>query len=174
MLVIEEFLTMLSKQSKGILMFILCVFALMSFINWLAKLFSWGRYKQPEIKSKGYGNLIYMVTQFFANLINDFKHFLALVIVLIFAGLIIFSMAATDLFYQKMEALKLVIASLGGIMGTVIGYYFGESAARTNSAITGNGEAAQQSDSLEGKESIQEDVYTTMQPAPDPGIDLKE
>ncbi|MEQ1747609.1 MAG: hypothetical protein ABMA02_19430 [Saprospiraceae bacterium] len=39
-------------------------------------------------------------------------------------------MAMTDDFEQKMDALQLVIASLGGLLGSIIGYYFGESAVR--------------------------------------------
>ncbi|MGG8495026.1 hypothetical protein ACQY1Q_01305 [Tenacibaculum sp. TC6] len=132
----EEILTFLSTYSSGILVLILTLFSLILMINWLAVIFNWGKYKSPPLYSKNSGNLAYMVTQFFANLINDFKHFLALIIVLIFAGLIVFSMATTDDFNNKMKALQLVIASLGGIVGTVIGYYFGESAAKSNSPIT--------------------------------------
>jgi len=40
-------------------------------------------------------------------------------------------MSSTN-FEDKMEALQLVIASLGGLLGSIIGYYFGESAATKN------------------------------------------
>ena len=80
--------------------------------------------------------LSYVVGMFFVNLINDFKHLLALVIVIVFASLIIYSMTTTDIFKEKMEALQLVVASLGGLLGSIIGYYFGESAATKSQTKT--------------------------------------
>ena len=52
-------------------------------------------------------------------------------------------MTATSVFKEKMEALQLVIASLGGLLDSIIGYYFGESASSRNSAISTNEEATQ-------------------------------
>ena len=153
----ENFLTFLTEHSSGIIILILLMFSCLIMINWLAKIFNWGKYKNPEVNSKDYGNLIYVTTQFFANLINDFKHFLALVIIIIFAGLIVYSMAATPDFNNKMKALQLVIASLGGIVGTVIGYYFGESAARTNSSRITTTNEVTQLDTIENN-SIEEEI----------------
>lgn len=126
-------LSFLEANINGILILLLLVFAFLLAINWLARIFRWGRFKEETYTSNQYERLSYIITQFFANIINDFKHLLALIIVLIFTGLIIFSMAMADDFDKKMEALQLVIASLGGLLGSIIGYYFGESAA-SNSA----------------------------------------
>lgn len=139
----EDFLSFLSRHTNGILILVLLLLSFVMIINWLAMIFSFGRYKNQQLNEKNSGNLGYMVTQFFANLINDFKHFLALIIIVIFAGLIVYSMAATPEFEDKMEALQLVIASLGGLVGTVIGYYFGESAVRNNPSITTNNDVTQ-------------------------------
>jgi len=125
----------LEENINGILVLLLLVFAFLLAINWLARIFRWGRFKEDALMSNQYEKLSYIITQFFANIINDFKHLLALIIVLIFSGLIIFSMAAADNFDNKMEALQLVIASLGGLLGSIIGYYFGESAASSNSNL---------------------------------------
>jgi|GEM_PF-5958964 len=126
----ENLLIFLENRVAGVAILILLTFSLLFSISWLARIFSWGKYKNQLESFDDMGSEPYFVSRFFANIINDFKHFLALVIVMIFAGLIIYSMAAADEFDQKMEALQLVIASLGGLLGSIIGYYFGESAAR--------------------------------------------
>lgn len=71
-----------------------------------------------------------IIADFLARLINDFRHLLALVIVVIFFSLVFYSMAMSDKFEEKMDALQMVMASFGGLLGSIIGYYFGESAAR--------------------------------------------
>lgn len=145
----EDFFTFLDTHSNGILILILLAFSLIYAINWLAKIFNWGRYNINKIdieklnQTTSYGDLPYVFTQFLVKLISDFKHLLALVIVLIFTGLIIYSMAMADNFKDKMDALQLVIASLGGLLGTVIGYYFGESASNNSNRISTNQEATQ-------------------------------
>ena len=134
----ENFLTFLSKHSSGIFILILIFFSAILILNWLAKIFQWGRYKAGKSTLKESDNFGYIITQFFVNLISDFKHFLALVIVIIFTTLIIYSMTTTDVFAEKMDALKLIIASLGGLLGSIIGYYFGESAGRSSSTSISN------------------------------------
>ncbi len=131
-----DFFNFLETHWNGILILIILVFVLLFVINWLARIFRWGRYKTRSQASTEYMNVSYIISQFFANIIDDFKHLLALVIVIIFTGLIIYSMTTAPTFDQKMEALQLVIASLGGLLGSIIGYYFGESAARSNQVVT--------------------------------------
>ena len=128
----QKLLDFLSSNATGILMFVIIVFVALYAMNSIAKIFSWGRYKRLNQEAEANSALYYGVSVFFVNLINDFKHLLALVIVLIFTGLIIYSMAAGTNFTEKLDALKLVIASLGGLLGSIIGYYFGESAARNS------------------------------------------
>jgi hypothetical protein len=126
----NNLLQYLEDYSTGLYVLIFMIFALLLAINWLAYIFNWGRYrynaKHPiDRKSK----MSYLVAEFFANIINDFKHLLALVIVFIFVLLILYGTVMGENFEQKKEALQLVIASLGGLLAAIIGYYFGESAA---------------------------------------------
>lgn len=134
----ENFFTFLEQHTNGILLALVLLFAFILALNWLASIFRWGRYREARISSNQYDKLSYIITTFFANIINDFKHLLALVIVLIFTGLVIYSMAVGSNFQEKMDALQLVIASLGGLLGSIIGYYFGESAASLNAGLNAN------------------------------------
>lgn len=126
----KNLLEYLSENYIGLVVLILIIFSVIAALNWVARIFNWGRYNSDSSESEHIKGIAYVISVFFTNLINDFKHLLALVIVVIFTGLIIYSMAAGSNFDEKLEALQLVIASLGGLLGSIIGYYFGESAAR--------------------------------------------
>lgn len=134
----ENFFAFLEQHANGIWMALVLLFAFILALNWLASIFRWGRYRETRLPNNRYDKLSYIITTFFANIINDFKHLLALVIVLIFTGLVIYSMAVGRNFQEKMDALQLVIASLGGLLGSIIGYYFGESAASLNAGLNAN------------------------------------
>ncbi len=124
----EQFLKILEDHYKGVLLLLLCILTFFYILNWLARIFNWGRYKHTEASYVRDRDRLF--ADFLARLINDFRHLLALVIVVVFVSLIFYSMSMTDVFDQKMDALQLVIASLGGLLGSIIGYYFGESAVR--------------------------------------------
>lgn len=129
----EEFLGIIEKHYAAVLLLVLIFFSIFLVIAWLARVFGWGKFKYLTDGRMEEGNITYIFSRFLVNLIDDFKHLLALVIVIVFIGLIFYSMASTDDFQEKMDALQLVIASLGGLLGSIIGYYFGESAARKSS-----------------------------------------
>jgi len=85
-----------------------------------------------------------ILADFFVRLVTDFRHLFALAIFLFFVSLIFYAMGMSDKFDEKMDALQMVIASLGGLLGSIIGYYFGESAVRrsqipSNSQTTAEG-----------------------------------
>ena len=108
------------------------------FINWIAWLFRVGRFALPPAGVAGPGNrqpLRFIVADLLAEIINDFRHLLALVVVLLFAVALFAAMypglAAQDV--DKMtDGVQVVAAALGGLIGSIIGYYFGESAATRN------------------------------------------
>ena len=139
----EKFLVFLELHYRGVLYLVLILFSIILAINWLAVIFSWGKFKKSSqdldnnnsIDNMLDGTFAHIVSRFLVNIIDDFKHLLALIIVIIFAILILYSMTATNNFDEKMEALQVVIASLGGLLGSIIGYYFGESAAKSTTAI---------------------------------------
>ena len=160
----SDFLTFLSNHSNGICILLIIILSGLITVNWLARIFQWGKYKdkeksgegksgegksEKEKESNGFG---YIMTQFFTNLISDFKHLLALIIVIVFTTLIIYSMTTTPIFKEKMEALQLVIASLGGLLGSIIGYYFGESAGKNRDLPISNNTEATQSVNNDGME----------------------
>lgn len=131
---VEAFFRNLEEHYKGVFVLIIIAVAIVFLINWLARIFGWGRYNRRSnfyVKS----NTDQIIAEFFARLINDFRHLLALIIVLIFVSLVFYAMAMTDNFEEKMKALQLVIASLGGLLGSIIGYYFGESAVRRSQSL---------------------------------------
>ncbi|MEP2935320.1 MAG: hypothetical protein ABJM06_06355 [Gilvibacter sp.] len=157
----KSLLEYLGDNYIGIVVFIIIIFSIIGALNWMARIFRWGRYKTESQESDHLNGITYVISVFFTNLINDFKHLLALIIVIIFTGLIIYSMAAGSNFDEKLEALQLVIASLGGLLGSIIGYYFGESAARGASpTVLTYGEASQGGDDFEP-------VETDIEAAPD-------
>jgi len=127
---LADFLIFIECHYGAILLLILMMFSIVLVINWLARIFTWGMFKTRRFDYSNQSNFTYILSRFLVNLIDDFKHLLALVVVIIFTSLIIYSMASTNDFDKKMEALQLVIASLGGLLGSIIGYYFGESAGR--------------------------------------------
>ena len=107
--------------------------ALGLFLQWMAWIFKLGRFSHPQSSPASPGQpLRFIIANFFAEIINDFRHFLALVIVLLFAVALFAAMypglRARDI-STLTEGVEAVAAALGGLIGSIIGYYFGESAA---------------------------------------------
>ncbi len=126
----DTFFGFFEQHSMGVLLFLVVLFCVVLMIAWLARIFGIGQYSRRYSSSLGTRERLgFVIARFFANIIDDFRHFLALVLVVIFTILIIYSMAAAGSFEEKMKALQLVIASIGTLLGSIIGYYFGESAA---------------------------------------------
>lgn len=103
-------------------------------VQWMAWIFRWGRFKPltPEQQQSHYSEskLRYMLVKLITEIINDFRHLLALVIIGVFAVVILVVIyAGWGQFEQVLDGIQLVVASLGGLIGSIIGYYFGESAA---------------------------------------------
>ena len=125
----ENLLSTLDKYSKGVSILIVLLFTVIILVQWLFYIFGIGRYKsRPD--GKGSGSFMTVLTDLLVKIINDFRHFLALILVLIFAvalGVALYTHSA-DL-DELTGALQAVMATLGGLIGSIVGYYFGESAA---------------------------------------------
>jgi len=123
-------LSFLAAQSNGILLLVLVFIVIGFLLNWLLWMFRLGRYRGSSTQADS--KLRFVLTDFFVKLINDFRHLLALVIVLLFAFTLFLAMLP-GLRDGKIEEVKdgvqAVAAALGGLIGSIIGYYFGESAA---------------------------------------------
>jgi hypothetical protein len=112
-------------------------------INWLAWIWGWGRFKRqlrdPAEPNDGTSpvesvdlKLRHAFAQFSTAIISEFRHLLALFILLMFAttmGLAMYPGLANKDIDGILKAVQAVAASLGGLLGSIIGYYFGESAA---------------------------------------------
>lgn len=121
-------------QNRGALWTLVGLLAVLcAFVTWMAWVFGWGRFAHRQRPTPSSGQpLRYIVANLFVEIINDFRHFLALVIVVLFAVALFAAMYpgfrarnVTDL----AEGVESVAAALGGLIGSIIGYYFGESAA---------------------------------------------
>jgi hypothetical protein len=107
-------------------------------IQWWAWIVGLGRFK-PGQKGESQWSVARAAVELFVKIIDDFKHLLALVVMAVFLATLILVMAAgwpqpkaTDS-KNLLEGIQVVVASLGGLVGSIIGYYFGESAARRGS-----------------------------------------
>lgn len=129
----ESFISFLEDHFTGIFIFILLLLCLVLFFNWLAWVFGIGRYK--NVKSVPKSGFFFIFADMMVKIITDFRHFLALVLVLIFAIALgyAFSIANNDV-NKLSDALQAVVSTLGGLVGSIVGYYFGESAAKSGTS----------------------------------------
>jgi hypothetical protein len=125
----EGFFSFLDANRSGILVLLLSVLVLVLLVNWLAWIFSWGRYKSSgSVQSER--KVQHLLGDLLVNIINDFRHLLALIIVLIFALVLVYAMVRAGTGSDNIaQALQSVVATMGAIIGSILGYYFGESAA---------------------------------------------
>jgi len=131
-----NFLKLLDDYSGGILVLFFSLAAIVLLIQWLAWIFQIGRFR---IGRTGTGtgdgsrpsSLRFVLADFLVKIINDFRHLLALLMIVIFASTLLFMLfrAGEDM-ADLTDALQVVVATLGGLLGSILGYYFGESAVR--------------------------------------------
>ena len=128
-------LAFLSENTQGFAVLVGILFFLTLLIQWTACLFNWVRFKKSEAKtdSDDRPSIRYMVAEFIMEIINDFRHILAITLTLVFVVALLSVLFISwnndfDIEVFK-DGLHAVVASLGGLIGSVIGYYFGESAA---------------------------------------------
>jgi hypothetical protein len=127
------FLTFLADHRSGIWVFLVIVGALCFILQWLCWILRLGRFGPQAATGPRQANpLRFVLAEFFVRLINDFRHLLALVVVSMFA-LALFAAMLPGLLDRNIETIKdglqAVAAALAGLIGSIIGYYFGESAA---------------------------------------------
>lgn len=141
---VGTFFSFFGENGPALFNLFLCAVALMLVIQWALWLFKLGRFKKPDSPaSSGSGNnLIYILTDFFVKIINDFRHLLALIVIMIFAWVLIYAVihaitidensGSSTNFTNLKDVLQAVVSTLGGIVGSIVGYYFGESVGRSN------------------------------------------
>lgn len=129
----EKVIIFLEEHFTGILIAILLLLGLALFLNWLFWIFGWGRHKvkqpvagQPAPKA----GIMFAFADLMVKIINDFRHFLALILVLIFAFALGYAFYVSHGNAEDLsKAMQAVVATLGGLIGSIVGYYFGESKA---------------------------------------------
>jgi|GEM_PF-1872643 len=129
----RDLLVVLSKQWNGALMLLLGGFAMIWFISKLARVFAFGRH-EPRVNADGadvHNEYSELLATFVFKIISQFRHLLALVVVLIFAIALAYAMWMAQDTEDLTKTLQAVMATLGGLVGSIIGYYFGESKAET-------------------------------------------
>jgi hypothetical protein len=119
---------------SGIFLLLLFLAGIAFLIQWLAWIFGVGRFKNIGTASK---TSSFIFSEFTFKIINEFRHLLALLVVLIFSFALGYSLIkaaslpadaeGTSVIDNMKEALQAVVATLGGLVGSIIGYYFGES-----------------------------------------------
>jgi hypothetical protein len=137
----DSLFTFLQTYRSGIFTLLLVLASIVFFIQWLSWIFNLGRFGKaapPGTRAE----LRFIFSEATVKIINDFRHLLALLIVLIFAFALGYSLikAATapssadppTMIDNMKEALQAVVATLGGLVGSIIGYYFGESSVVKN------------------------------------------
>jgi hypothetical protein len=133
-----SFLDFLAVHRIGLAVAVIFAGALALFVQWLAWIFGLGRFKTRPPSERTF-QLRFVIADFLVKIIDDFRHLLALVLLLIFAGTLaaVLNWGAKD-FAQVKEGLQVVMATLGGLVGSIIGYYFGESAVRKSAGPDSN------------------------------------
>lgn len=149
-----SFFKFFEANADGILVFFLAVAGAAVLLQWGLWVLGAGRFRPTDSATgKPRATLRYLFAEGLVKIIDDFRHFLALIIMLIFAGLITYAMVKADTHDMRMDALKGVVAALGGLVGSIIGYYFGESRVRIAAAeasaggdgVSGSADAIQES-----------------------------
>lgn len=179
-----DFFVFLKSFRQEIILLLVSVIVLMGLIQWTCWIAGWGRFRlsrDNEPASQGgiaERPIRFVFAELFAKLVNDFRHLLALIVMLVFLFSVAYALWIAGSNVENMnKALQAVTGSLSGIIGVIIGYYFGETVARTGGA----GETTQPSgEALQGgapeqKNGGPDDLGGTApqvapRPAPEPGI----
>jgi hypothetical protein len=131
--------TFLQDNRGGIFMLFFVLASIALLVQWFAWILAKGRFgaTSAATASGGRAELRYIFSEATVKIINDFRHLLALIIVLIFAIALGYSLwkaasvatsaTSPSVVDNMKEAIQAVVATLGGLVGSIIGYYFGES-----------------------------------------------
>lgn len=177
-----DVLNYFANNATGLINIALSLLFFVALINYILWIFGLGRFKkfytQKKINKDGTvetveaeskkENMRYLMSTALVEIINDFRHLLALLIVLVFAFALAYALFRAGTNQNEMkDAFQVVTATLGGLVGSIIGYYFGESAAKSNETIVTTENSAQnEQEEKKGKEDT-EDKKENIEAAPD-------
>jgi len=140
MSLVSRFFAFVAAEWQGILVFGVLLLTVLLVVQWFAWIFSLGRFAGPRPARSE--TLRHVFADLVVKIIDDFRHLLALVIVVIFAlaltyTLILVAYEESDRLGAASSAMQAVVSSLGGLIGAIIGYYFGEKAGERAAATGG-------------------------------------
>ncbi|MFL6207867.1 MAG: hypothetical protein ACJ74W_03415 [Pyrinomonadaceae bacterium] len=140
----NAFLTFVETHQISILLLLLSLLVLTLMTHWLAWAFAYGRFRNvPPAPTDRKQDLRFVLSDAAVKIINDFRHLLALLIILIFAFALIFSLIHWRGSITEMkDALQAVVSAFGGLVGSIIGYYFGVAATKAGAAGGASGGSA--------------------------------
>jgi len=126
----EDFFKFFENNYTGIIYFLLSLVVVILLVQWIAWVFSIGRFKVQKLSpGKRSDRLRFLIADLMVKIINDFRHFLALIMVTIFGLVLFYSLINYAGNSEEVtKVLQAVISTIGVLIGSIIGYYFGESA----------------------------------------------
>jgi|SRR5579863_1961519 len=173
------FLAFVAAQRNGILVLAAAMIALALVANWTLWMFGWGRFRRdpagPGASTKD-SKLRFVLANFFVAIVNDFRHFLALVIAVLFASTLFGAMLPGLLkgsVNDVKDGLQAAAAALGGLMGSIIGYYFGESAATKKQTPGTKPSTSQEPPAEQVPPAVEAENEPGVTPAKEPPVESK-
>jgi hypothetical protein len=131
----SDFLNFLRDHQTGIWVLFFMIIGVAVLFHYTMWVFALGRFSNRE-SMKPRERLNFVLADAAVKIINDFRHLLALLILVVFSLILGYAVVkgGTDGTGIK-DSLQAVMATLGGLVGSIIGYYFGESSARSSAAV---------------------------------------
>jgi len=148
-----DFFEFFAQHETGTLVFLVLLVVSTALFVWVVQKICWiaqyGRYKHVPRTAQAESSVGVIISAFFAKLIDEFRHLLALLIFLLFAGVLIYGVAVatsgvtgTARLDAIEKVIQVIVASLGGLVGSIIGYYFGEARGKAPPATPVQGPVA--------------------------------
>lgn len=165
----EELFTTLETYRTGIFVLVLLCFVFLLLLDWVMRILSLGKYKRSlrvSIRSEArQSGFLFLMGELLSKIITDFRHFLAILLLIIFGIALFLAIDFAKNVEDLSKALQSVMATLGTLIGSIIGYYYGESAARKSGSGGLDGKSINQ-------EVVQgEDTKKPIESAPPPPVD---
>jgi hypothetical protein len=139
-----QFLAFLREHSASVWLLLATLAFIALVCHWMAWVFGWGRFNAATPQQPRSNQLRFVIADLFTKIIDDFRHFLALIVVVIFAASLAYAMFCAGKDGEGVsKAVQGIVASLGGLVGSILGYYFGESAGARKSESASSAAPAQ-------------------------------
>lgn len=118
----EALLSAVEEHKIGVIILVVSIAILLYVLRRFLQAFGVGRKSRKVIEARIQFQAV--ISQVIMKIIDQFRHFLAALVVVIFAILTITMVLVID--NDRLGALQLIISAFTGLLGTVLGFYFGE------------------------------------------------